>query len=55
MILYIKYLYIYSRSKLKLVNGQLARDEIPLDTYSAPFTLILLFLKIRIEKIQKPI
>jgi hypothetical protein len=53
IILYIKYLYIYSRSNLKLVKGQLARDEIPLDTSSAPFTPILLSLKIRKEKIQK--
>jgi hypothetical protein len=32
IILYKKYLYIYYRSKLKLFNGQFARDEIPLDT-----------------------
>jgi hypothetical protein len=54
IILYLKYLFIYDRSKLKLAKGQLARDEIPLDTSSAPFSPILFKLKIRIEKIQKP-
>jgi hypothetical protein len=54
IILYIKYLFIYNRFKLKLVKGQLARDEIPLDTSSAPFPPILLFLKIRNAIIQKP-
>jgi hypothetical protein len=39
---------------LKLVKGQLARVVIPLDTSSAPFSPILLRLKIRKEKIQKP-
>jgi hypothetical protein len=39
---------------LKLVKGQLARDEILLDTSSAPFSPILLPLKIRKEKIKKP-
>jgi hypothetical protein len=39
---------------LKLVKGQLARDEIPIDTSSTPLSLILLHLKIRKEKIQKP-
>jgi hypothetical protein len=38
---------------LKLFKGQLARDEIPLDTSSAPLSPILLLLKIRKEKIQK--
>jgi hypothetical protein len=52
--LYIKYLYIYYRSKLKLIKGQLARDEIPLDNSQAPFSPISLYLKIRKEKIQKP-
>jgi hypothetical protein len=47
MILYIKYLYIYYRSKLKLVKGQFAREEILLDTYSAPFSPILFQLNIR--------
>jgi hypothetical protein len=39
---------------MKLVKGQFARDEIPLDISSAPFSPILLFLKIRIENIKKP-
>jgi hypothetical protein len=39
---------------LKLVKGQFARDEIPLDTPSAPFSPIELLLKILIEKIQIP-
>jgi hypothetical protein len=47
IIVYIKYLFIYYRFKLKLVKGQLARDEILLDTYSTPFSPILLYLKIR--------
>jgi hypothetical protein len=48
IILYIKYLFIYPIFKLKLVKGQLlARDKIPLDTSSAPFSPILLRLKIR--------
>jgi hypothetical protein len=47
------YIFIYNRFKLKLVKGQLARDEIPLDITSAPFSPILLLLKIRKEKIQK--
>jgi hypothetical protein len=53
IILYIKYLFIYDRSKLKLVKGQLERDEIHLDTSSAPFSPILLPLKIRKEEIKK--
>jgi hypothetical protein len=53
VILFLKYLYIYHRFKLKLVKGQLARDEILLDTSSAPFSLISLRLKIRKEKINK--
>jgi hypothetical protein len=37
-----------------LVKGQLlARDEIPLDTSSAPLSPVLFALKIRKEKIQK--
>jgi hypothetical protein len=55
IILYLKFLFIYNKFKLKFVNGKLARVEIPLDTSSAPFTPILLFLKIRKEKIQKTI
>jgi hypothetical protein len=47
IILHINNLFIYSRSKLKLAKGQLARDEIPLDTSLAPFSPILLRLKIR--------
>jgi hypothetical protein len=54
IILYLKYKFIYPRSKLKLVKGQLARDEIPLDTSLAPFIPILLSLKIKKEKFQKP-
>jgi hypothetical protein len=46
IILSLKYLFIYYRSKLKEVKGQLAMDEIPLDTSSAPFSPILLPLKI---------
>jgi hypothetical protein len=38
---------------LKIVKGQLTRDEIPLDTSSAPVSPILLPLKIRKEKIPK--
>jgi hypothetical protein len=54
IIVYIKYLFIYLRFKLKLVKGQLlARDEIPLVTSSAPFSPILLPLKIIKEIIQK--
>jgi hypothetical protein len=53
IILDLKYLFIYTRFKLKLVKGQLARDKIPLVTYSVPFSPILLLLKISIEKIQK--
>jgi hypothetical protein len=34
---------------MKIVKGQLARDEIPLDNSSAPFFPILLLLKIRKE------
>jgi hypothetical protein len=52
--LYIKYLFIYFRSKLKLAKGQLARDEITLNTSLPPFSPKLLLLKIRKEKIQKP-
>jgi hypothetical protein len=55
IILYIKYLIIYSRFKLKSVKGQFARDEIPLDISSAPFSPILLILKIGKEKIQNKI
>jgi hypothetical protein len=47
-------LFIYISSKLKIVKGQLARDEIPLDISSAPFFPILLRLKIKIEKIKNP-
>jgi hypothetical protein len=50
-----KYLFIYSRFKLKLVKGQLARDYMPLDTSSAPFSLILLILKIRKKKFKSQI
>jgi hypothetical protein len=40
---------------MKLVKGQLlTRYEIPLDTASVPFSPILLPLKIRKKKIQKP-
>jgi hypothetical protein len=39
--LYIKYLFIYPMFKLKLVKGQLARDEIPLDTSSAHLSPIM--------------
>jgi hypothetical protein len=46
-------LFIYDRSRLKLVKRQLARDKIPLDTSSAPVSPILLPLKIRKEKIPK--
>jgi hypothetical protein len=53
IILNIKCFFINHRFKQKLVNGQLARVEIPLDTSSAPFSPILLLLKIRKEKIQK--
>jgi hypothetical protein len=53
IILYIKYLFICQRLKLKLAKGQLARDEIPLDTTSASLSLILLSLKIRKEKMKK--
>jgi hypothetical protein len=35
IILYIKYLFIYYINKTKLVNGLLARDETPLNNYSA--------------------
>jgi hypothetical protein len=52
-ILFKKYLYIYSRYKLKLVKGQLARDNIHLDTSSAPFFPIFLELKIKKENIKK--
>jgi hypothetical protein len=38
---------------LKLVKGQLARDDISLDTSSAPLSPILLCLKIIKEKTQK--
>jgi hypothetical protein len=51
---YIKYLFIYYNYKLKLVKEQLARDETHLDNSSPPFSPILLSLKIRLEKIQKP-
>jgi hypothetical protein len=55
IILYIKYLFIYLRFKLKLVKEQLlAREKIPLDNSSAPLSPILLRLKIRKEKIKKP-
>jgi hypothetical protein len=54
IILFIKYLFIYLRFRLKLLKGQLARDEIPLIKYSAPFSPILFQLKIKKEKIQKP-
>jgi hypothetical protein len=53
IILHIKYIFIYYRFNLKLAKGQLARDEIPLDIYSAPLSPISLLLKIRKEKIQK--
>jgi hypothetical protein len=51
--LFLKYLFIYFRFKLKLVKGQLARNEIPLDTSVAPFFPILLELKIKKEKNSK--
>jgi hypothetical protein len=54
IILFIKYLFIYLRFRLKLLKGQLARDEIPLIKYSTPFSPILFQLKIKKEKIQKP-
>jgi hypothetical protein len=54
IILFIKYLFIYLRFRLKLLKGQLARDEIPLIKYSAPFSPILFQLKIKKEKNQKP-
>jgi hypothetical protein len=50
---YIKYLFIYYSSKLKLVKGQLTRDLIPLDSSSAPFSPILLLLKIRKKQNSK--
>jgi hypothetical protein len=50
---FINNIFIYPRFRLKLVKGQLARDEIPLDTSSALFSPIFLKLKIRKEKIQK--
>jgi hypothetical protein len=53
IILIIKYLFIYSKFKLKLVKGQFARDKIILDKSLAPFSPILLLLKIIKEKIQK--
>jgi hypothetical protein len=49
-----KYIIIYYRFKLKLVKGQLARDKILLDNFSAPFYPILLSLKIWKVKIIKP-
>jgi hypothetical protein len=52
-IFYIKYLFIYHRSKMKLVKGNLARDEILLETSIAPFFPIFLLLKIIKEKILK--
>jgi hypothetical protein len=55
IILNVKYLFIYNRSKLKLVIGQLARDEIPLDTSSAPFSPILFPLKIKKKKFKNQI
>jgi hypothetical protein len=54
IILYITNLFIYYRYKLKLVKEELARDYIPLYNSLAPFSPILLSLKIRKEKIQKP-
>jgi hypothetical protein len=54
IILSLKYLSIYYRFKLKLVKEQLARDEIHLDTSSAPFSPILFFLHMGNEKIKKP-
>jgi hypothetical protein len=54
IILYITYLYIYLRYKLKFVKEHLSRDYIPLDIPSAPFSPILFPLKIIKEKIQKP-
>jgi hypothetical protein len=50
-IFYIKYIFIYHRSKMKLVKGHLARDEILLVTFIAPFFPIKLLLKISKEKI----
>jgi hypothetical protein len=55
IILNIKYLFIYIRSKLKLVKGQLASYKILLDTSSAPFSPIEFLLKIRKEKVKNPI
>jgi hypothetical protein len=42
-----KPLFFYHRFNLKLAKGQLARDEIPLDTSLAAFSPISLQLKIR--------
>jgi hypothetical protein len=50
----IKYIFIYSRTKLNLVKGQTARDEILLNTTSAPSFPIWFSLYIRNEKNQKP-
>jgi hypothetical protein len=54
IIFYIKFIFIYDRSKIKLIKGQLARNEIPLDNSSAPLSSIRLSLKIWKENIQKP-
>jgi hypothetical protein len=53
--LFIKYLFIYYSLKLKLVKGHLARDDIPLDKFSAPFYPILFPLRMRKEKFKKQI
>jgi hypothetical protein len=45
IIFYIKNLFIDIRFNLKLVKGQLAKDEIPLDNSSAPLSPILFQLK----------
>jgi hypothetical protein len=44
-------IFIYPNFRQKLLKGQFLRNEIPLDTSSAPFSPILLELKIRKEKI----
>jgi hypothetical protein len=53
IILHLKYLFIYNKFRLKLFKGQLARDEIPLVKFSAPFSPILFPLKIKKEKNSK--
>jgi hypothetical protein len=41
-----KYLFIYHSFKQKIIKGQLERDEITIDTSSAPFSPIGLLLEI---------